>query len=65
MWGGGNRVEQHTGVLEGKVPEPPSLHIAGEYVTMCEGLSTYSYAKTIIFCCKHRPYEKLDRDLAL
>lgn len=33
--GAGNRVEQHTGVLEGKIPVPPSLHIAGEYVTFC------------------------------
>ena len=31
--GAGNRVEQHTGVLEGKIPVPPSLQIAAEYGT--------------------------------
>lgn len=63
--GAGNRVEQHTGVLEGKIPEPPSLHIVGEYVTLRDWLSTYSCAKITIFCCKHRSYEKLDQDLTL
>src|ERR1051326_7257009 len=39
----------------------PSLHIAGEYVTMRKCLSTVSSAKMIISYCKHRPCEKLGR----
>ena len=41
-WGPGTVLELHTGVLEGKIPEPPSLHIAREYVIGGSGLSTRS-----------------------